>query len=88
MKDTFGSQGLKIICCELEFGGEGFFQDPDYNSLEIKCKEMCVFSRTPAVSAGFGQETLLCWLWVKTPNSKGFLTDQMNSGKATGLSYT
>lgn len=24
-KGTFGSQELKIICCELEFGGEDFY---------------------------------------------------------------
>lgn len=26
MKDTLGSRELKIICCEMEFGGEGFFK--------------------------------------------------------------
>lgn len=38
MKDTFVSQELKLIYCELEFGGEGFFQDPDHNSISTMWK--------------------------------------------------
>lgn len=79
MKDTFGSQLLKIICCELEFGGEGFFQDPDHNSLskiwKLNVWNLC-FQQNTCSECEFGQETLFCWLWeVKTPNSKRSLTN-------------
>lgn len=77
MKDTFGSQELKIIC-ELEFSGEGFVQDPDHNSISKIWKLNVWKAVFSAEQLQWVQdlawriwETLFCWLWeVKTPNSK------------------